>query len=121
MESIDKVKCYHAHIYFQNEDEEQRAKKLQQAAIAEFEDVDPEYWIDEPRGPHPVPNFVMEFMCDQHPNVVPWLSLNRQGLNVLVHPRTGDSAPDHTARAIWMGERLAVKYDLDDGTPSAEE
>ena len=116
MESIDKIKGYHAHIYFQNEDEEQRAKKLQQAAIAEFEEVDSEYWMDEPRGPHPVPNFVMEFMCDQYPNVVPWLSLNHDGLSVLIHPMTGDAPADHSKYALWIGDRIEVYLDRFSGS-----
>jgi DOPA 4,5-dioxygenase len=32
-----------------------------------------------------------------------WLSLNRQGLVVLIHPLTGDDLADHTEHAIWMG------------------
>jgi aromatic ring-cleaving dioxygenase len=34
-------------------------------------------------------------------NVVPWLVLNREGLDVLIHPLTGDSYDDHFRNAVW--------------------
>jgi aromatic ring-cleaving dioxygenase len=110
MENIDKIKGYHAHIYFQD-NEKKKAKSLQDAAIKAFSEVDSTDWMDEPRGPHPVANFVMEFMCDQFPNVVPWLSLNRDGLSVLVHPMTGDAPTDHSDYALWLGDRIDVHLD----------
>lgn len=111
MENIDKIKGYHAHIYFRDEAEEKKAKSLQQAAIKAFADVDSEYWIEESRGPHPVPNFVMEFMCEQYPAVVPWLSLNHDGLSVLIHPMTGDAPADHSEYALWLGDKIDVYLD----------
>jgi aromatic ring-cleaving dioxygenase len=50
---------------------------------------------DEPRGPHPVPQFRFMFTAAQFENIVPWLMLNRQGLDVLVHPLTDNSYDDH--------------------------
>ena len=111
MENIEKIKGYHAHIYFQDDGEKKKAKSLQEAAIKEFSEVDSTYWMDEPRGPHPVSNFVMEFMCDQYPTVVPWLSLNHDGLSVLIHPMTGDAPTDHSEYALWLGDRINVHLD----------
>ncbi len=36
--------------------------------------------------------------------LVPWLALNREGLDVLVHPNTSESLPDHAERAMWLGQ-----------------
>ncbi|MEE9568592.1 MAG: DOPA 4,5-dioxygenase family protein, partial [Candidatus Binatia bacterium] len=35
-----------------------------------------------------------------------WLMLNREGLDVLVHPETGDNVSDHIDRALWLGKKL---------------
>jgi len=35
--------------------------------------------------------------------VLPWLALYRHGLEVFLHPDTGNDLLDHTDHAIWMG------------------
>jgi len=37
--------------------------------------------------------------------------LNRDGLDVLVHPLSDSSYRDHTAFAMWLGEPVALKTD----------
>ena len=64
---------------------------------------------DEPRGPHPVPQFRFTFTTAQFENVVPWLMLNRQGFDVLVHPLTDNSYDDHSRYAVWLGAPVALK------------
>jgi DOPA 4,5-dioxygenase len=34
--------------------------------------------------------------------------LNREGLDVLVHPETGDGRGDHVDRSLWLGTKLGV-------------
>ena len=48
---------------------------------------------------------------DEFGIVVPWLMLNRRGLDVLVHPETGDDLADHTRFAIRMGQDLPLVLD----------
>lgn len=52
---------------------------------------------------------------------ISWLAVWRGSLSVLIHPNTvpgeGESQieaelRDHSERAIWMGERLPLNYDL---------
>lgn len=121
MTGIGTINDWHAHVYYDLDGSKEKAAEVREQLAAQFPDAVIGKWHNEPVGPHLDPMYQVKFDWPLFPEIVPWLSLNRQGLNVLVHPRTGDSAPDHTARAIWMGERLAVKYDLDDGAPSAEE
>jgi len=64
---------------------------------------------DDPRGPHPVPPFRFTFTTAQFENIVPWLMLNRQGLDVLVHPLTDNSYDDHSRYAVWLGAPVALK------------
>ena len=37
--------------------------------------------------------------------------LNRGGLDVLLHPETGDDLADHTAHAVWLGEKLPLRLE----------
>ena len=38
--------------------------------------------------------------------------LNRDGLDILVHPLTGDSLADHTGFALWLGAPLPLRLDV---------
>jgi DOPA 4,5-dioxygenase len=38
--------------------------------------------------------------------------LNREELNVLVHPLTGDSLADHTRFALWLGSPLPLRTEV---------
>jgi DOPA 4,5-dioxygenase len=44
--------------------------------------------------------------------LVPWLMLNRGGLDVLIHPLAGNAYDDHTAYAMWLGEKLPLRLDV---------
>ncbi len=62
-------------------------------------------------GPHPVPQFQVIFRQDAFQSVVPWLMLNREGLDILVHPLTDDMVDDHTDYALWLGTPIKLKLD----------
>jgi aromatic ring-cleaving dioxygenase len=64
------------------------------------------------RGPHPVPQFNVIFEAPEFQNVVPWLMMNRDRLNVLVHPLTESSYDDHSKNALWLGTPVALKLDV---------
>ncbi len=68
-------------------------------------------WHDSPVGPHPGPMSQVAFDADQFDRVVPWLMLNRSGLVVFVHPRTGNDLADHSDHALWLGEKLDLDLD----------
>ena len=52
------------------------------------------------------------FAVAEFPRLVPWLMLNRDGLDVLVHPLAGDSLADHTRFAMWLGQALPLRLDV---------
>ena len=92
---------YHAHVYF---DPATRARAAQlRETIAATLGVEVRELSDEPRGPHPVPQFRFTFTPAQFDKIVPWLMLNREGLDVLVHPLTDNSFDDHSRYAVWLG------------------
>ena len=104
------VKGYHAHIYYAPETRN-TAERLR-AGIGERFQARLGSWHDEPVGPHPVAMYQVAFVAEEFPSLVPWLMLNREGLDVLVHPLTGDSVADHTRFAIWLGRALPLRLDV---------
>ena len=103
------LKGYHAHVYF---DAATRpiAERLRDTIIDKFA-CEPGAFADEPRGPHPVPQFNVIFEIREFQNIVPWLMLNREGLNVLVHPLTESNYDDHSMYALWLGTPVPLRLD----------
>lgn len=99
---------YHAHIYFDPEKTRGVAERVC-AAVAEKFPVELDGLRDGPVGPHPIANALVIFTPDQFKDVVPWLMLNRDGLDVLVHPLTTDAVEDHKGYAIWLGNPVELR------------
>lgn len=101
---------YHAHIYF---DEATRP-----AAMDVREEIGERFRVelgrvhDQPVGPHPKAMYQVAFEPDQFANILPWLMLNRAGLSVLVHPRTGNDVEDHETNPLWLGPQLVLDIDF---------
>jgi DOPA 4,5-dioxygenase len=99
---------YHAHIYYDAATTRAVAERVC-AALSEQFPVEVEAFRDTPRGPHPISNALVIFKPDQFEHVVPYLMLNRDGLDVLVHPLTTDAVEDHSGYAIWLGNPVELK------------
>jgi DOPA 4,5-dioxygenase len=104
-------KGYHAHVYY-NAETKPTAAKLRAALAGKFKLEAGGGLSDEPRGPHPVPQFNVIFETPEFDSVVPWLMLNRDGLDVLLHPLTDSSYNDHTAYAMWLGAPVPLKTEI---------
>src|SRR5947199_7976303 len=86
---MTELKGYHAHVYY-DQTTRPTAERLHDTIISRLA-VKPGAFSDEPIGPHPVSQFSVIFETEEFENVVPWLMLNREGLDVLVHPLTESS------------------------------
>jgi aromatic ring-cleaving dioxygenase len=106
----DQISGYHAHIYY-NPTTRAEAERLR-AGIGERFAARLGSWHDEPVGPHPIAMYQVAFAIEEFPHLVPWLMLNRNGLDVLVHPMTGDSVADHTRNALWLGSPLPLRLEV---------
>lgn len=106
---MTEVVGYHAHVYF-NPETRPVAERLRDTIVARFE-VEPGGFSDAPIGPHPISQFNIIFRAAEFQNVVPWLMLNRNGLDVLVHPLTESSYDDHSKNALWLGTPVAIRLD----------
>ncbi|HEV8678032.1 MAG TPA: DOPA 4,5-dioxygenase family protein [Stellaceae bacterium] len=104
------INGYHAHVYYAPETKAVAAQVREGIAIS-FPAAILGRWHDEAVGPHTVSMYQVAFGVEDFPRLVPWLMLNHAGLDVLIHPQTGDSYEDHTANALWLGDRLPLKLD----------
>ncbi|MBD2211464.1 4,5-dioxygenase [Calothrix sp. FACHB-156] len=105
-ENIVAITGFHAHVYFDIATRE-AASRVREGLGANF-DVQLGRWHDKPIGPHPKSMYQVAFSPEQFGKVVPWLMLNREGLDILVHPSTGDDVADHTDHSLWLGNKLAL-------------
>jgi aromatic ring-cleaving dioxygenase len=105
-----RITGYHAHIYY-NPETRPLAERLR-AAIGERFTARIGAWHDEPVGPHPTAMYQVAFAVEELPRLLPWLMLNRQGLDILVHPMTEDSVADHTSHAVWLGTPLPLRVEV---------
>ncbi|HCU90434.1 MAG TPA: 4,5-dioxygenase [Gammaproteobacteria bacterium] len=110
----DKIKGYHAHVYYADPVERELAAAIRVAAIASYEVVMGR-WRGEPVGPHPLPMYQIAFEAALFPSFVPWLQSVHGPLSILIHPRTGTSdLIDHSAGAMWIGRSVPLKLEFFD-------
>ena len=105
------IRGYHSHIYYAPATTKEVAARLREE-IGRCFTGRVGNWHDEPVGPHPISMYQVAFPVEEFPRLVPWLMLNRSGLDVLVHPETGDAYDDHTIHALWLGTPLALRLDV---------
>lgn len=98
---MQRIKGYHAHVYFDASTIDQARALCEQAA--QLFDLKMGRVHERPVGPHPDWSCQLAFAPEVFAQLVPWLALNRRGLVVFLHPDTGDDLLDHTDHAIWMG------------------
>ena len=104
---MTRIHGYHAHVYYAAET--LPVAEGVRGALAERFPVELGAFSGAQVGPHPVPQFQIIFTEAQFQHVVPWLMLNREGLDILVHPLTDDMVDDHTIYALWLGKPVALK------------
>lgn len=96
------ISAYHIHVYFDAGTCEPAAR-VREAVAKAFPGAQIGRWHEQPVGPHPMWSYQVAFGADLFGVLVPWMLLNREGLTVLVHPRTGDEIADHRDLPFWLG------------------
>lgn len=102
MSEATRITAFHAHVYFGPGTVDQ-ARALCEAARDRF-GIKMGRVHEKPVGPHPDWSCQLTVPPEKFGEVVPWLALNRNGLNVFVHAETGDDLIDHTRHVMWLGE-----------------
>jgi aromatic ring-cleaving dioxygenase len=107
---MTEIRGYHAHVYYSS-DTRKTAEGLRDTIANKF-GLKPHALSDEPRGPHPISQFNIVFKADEFQAIVPWLMLNHEGLDVLIHPLTESSYDDHSKNALWIGTPVPMRLDI---------
>lgn len=111
MQTLDSIVSYHAHIYYDVATTRPVAEWLRER-IAELFPVQLGRWHDALVGPHTASMYQVAFDVPVFARFMPWLALNRRGLDVLVHPNTLQPRADHMVHAMWLGRKLALKPEV---------
>ena len=106
------INGYHAHIYYDPARTRDAAARLREGIGNAFPAATIGSWHDEAVGPHTVAMYQVAFSVEDFARLVPWLMLNRSGLDVLVHPLAGNAFDDHTIYAMWLGDKLPLRLDV---------
>ena len=105
------IRDWHAHIYFADTGQKAKALAVREAIGGKFETTLGRVH-DVPVGPHPIGMYQVLFANTLFADFVPWLALHRDGLDILVHPNTGDDVADHSDHAIWLGTKLPLNLEF---------
>ena len=97
---------YHAHVYWQNEDQRRKALYLRDELTSLGCGLG--RIMEQPIGPHPLPMYQVNYSSLNAVDVEALLESSK--LDVLLHEDTGDDLRDHTEGARWLGNKL--KLDL---------
>ena len=104
-----RVNGYHAHVYY-DAATKPAAERLAEAITSQFT-VKLGGFRDGPVGPHPIANLQIIFTTAEFEHVVPWLMLNRENFDVLIHPLTDDLVDDHSRYALWLGTPVPLRLE----------
>ena len=106
----DTITDYHAHVYFTPETRE-NAIELRDTVLKSGFPIEVGKVYDRTVEPHPLPMYQLTFSPEDLGSIVCFLSFNRNGLSIFVHPNTGELIADHFERTIWMGRQLDLDFE----------
>lgn len=97
------IDSWHAHVYFDAGSRDLAWALRERIADSLAGAVQIGRFHERLVGPHPAWSYQLAFAPSAFAPVIAWLTLNRAGLDVFVHPNTGDALADHRDCAIWIG------------------
>jgi len=105
---VEAIEGWHAHVYYDPDATKEIAAGLRACIVDAFPDTRMGSWHDEAVGPHLVSMYQVAFETHQFDKFVQWLAVNRDGLDILVHPHTDNAWNDHIIYGFWLGEKLPL-------------
>ncbi len=112
MTDIETISGYHVHVYFHDAESKSKASSLREEMQQRFQ-IKISHLFEEADkdDPHQRPMFFAQFPAREFADVVPWVMLNQNGLNLFIHPKTGDDLADHRDYSMWLGSVLPINMD----------
>ena len=98
---------YHAHIYWRNPAERERAMILREW-LSQEGCVMGRVW-DTAIGPHSWPMYQVIYNSNNKGRIESFLRVNRETNSILLHESINDDLRDHTDGARWLGEELPLR------------
>lgn len=98
---------YHAHIYWRNSAERERAMLLREWLETNNFQLG-RVW-DEAIGPHSAPMYQVIYSTLRKDYIEKFLKVNRINNPILLHEAIKDDLRDHTDGARWLGDELPLK------------
>jgi len=110
-ESLSPTHPYHAHVYYDDRTWDTAQRLHQELSNMVVAGSLPNLVLvgkmyDTGVGPHPIPQFEIQFLAAAVPDIT--RILEKSGLRALIHPLTDDDLADHTTLAVWLGEPVPM-------------
>ncbi|CAG2113678.1 unnamed protein product [Medioppia subpectinata] len=113
--SEEDINGYHFHTYFyqnnvQSSGHAERLRNRIETNIANglLNECITSQIYAQPRGPHPVGNFITCCNKTSMTSALSWFVQNHGNLSVLVHPLTRHVVSDHTDKAMFLGQTVPL-------------
>tara|TARA_R110002049_G_scaffold247162_1_gene421329 strand:+ start:415 stop:744 length:330 start_codon:yes stop_codon:yes gene_type:complete len=103
-------KSYHFHLYFAF-DQVELATATAKQIESEFDIFVGRVW-DRPVGPHPIGSCQITVPKEKFVDITNWLLVNRNGLDVFIHPEGGNDLIDHRDHIMWIGQSYEINLDI---------
>ena len=102
---------FHSHIYFNEETFDKAAEFCE-----EFKRLGLDLQISSLHrrllGPHPEWMFEVDFKVQDFKKLIDFMQKKRNGLNIFIHPLSGNELLDHTDYALFLGEKVDLNLSI---------
>lgn len=105
-----KFQNYHFHLYY-HEERFSIAREVVDSLPA-LESLKVGRLHAGPVGPHPIGSCQLSVSDSDYYVLMEWLLTNRRGLDVFVHPVSGDDWKDHTEYVGWIGKSYELNTSM---------
>ena len=101
---------FHFHLYYELDD----IAKVENLIIKlkEIDHVQIGRIHKKPVGPHPIGSCQITVFKENYYEMTEWFLNNRDGIDLFIHPVSGEDLIDHTDFAMWIGKSYELNLDI---------